>query len=96
MFDKKMIRKYLSPLIIAKKGKEIKRFFNFKEFEKFNSTGWVLSYNKGLGSLDADEYSRMIHEPEEILFSRDDVTSIDIDIAFGPDSDKRKVWLLGE
>jgi DNA gyrase/topoisomerase IV subunit B len=93
LFDKGVIRKYLSPLIIATKGKETKSFYNFKDFENFNSEGWMISYYKGLGSLEEADYSKMINQPIEIIFDRDNFTEFSLDVAFGPDSSKRKVWL---
>jgi hypothetical protein len=35
----------------------------------------------------------MVNEPTEFIFSRDDVSTSSLDIAFGPDAEKRKKWL---
>jgi DNA gyrase/topoisomerase IV subunit B len=95
LFEKKMIVKYLSPIIVAKKKKEIKKYFSFEEFEKDRDklNGWELSYKKGLGSLDEKEYSEMINQPVEYVFTTTDVCSESLNVVFGNSTDKRKEWL---
>jgi len=94
LFDAGIIRKYLSPLIIAtKKGEEPKRFYSLTDFAKFNASGWKVDYYKGLGSLSEEEYRKMINEPMEVVFTKDAAAEISLDVAFGSSSDKRKEWL---
>lgn len=94
LFENGIIRKYLSPLIIAKKkGESEKRFYSLSEFSEFNASGWNIEYYKGLGSLNENEYSKMINNPVEYVFTKDDASIISLDIAFGPSAEKRKTWL---
>ena len=96
MFAKGMIKKYLSPIVIAKKGKDIRRFYDLEEYtekSKNLDSGWNLTYNKGLGGLDKNEYSIMINEPIAYTFREDDATRSKLEVIFGSDSNKRKDWL---
>jgi DNA gyrase/topoisomerase IV subunit B len=77
LFRNGIVRRYMSPLVIAKKGNSIKRFYTLEEFSFF----------------DKEEYSKMINEPIEYIFSEDDFCKESLDIAFGSDSGKRKIWL---
>jgi DNA topoisomerase-2 len=93
MFEMGLIIKYLSPIVIATRGKEIKRFYKVEDMKGFDTTGWTLAYNKGLGSLSEAEYSRMINEPVAYTFTVDDLGIEMLDVVFGPDVSKRKKWL---
>lgn len=53
-----------SPLHKAKKGKEVKYFYDTNEFNKWykGKNGYETSYFKGLGSLEKEDYKIMIQE----------------------------------
>lgn len=93
LFEDDRIYRVLSPLIIARKGKKSLSFHTMKEYEnsEVDST-WTVDYYKGLGSLDKNEYRKMINDPVLVPIKLDD--SGMLDIAFGPESEKRKEWLM--
>lgn len=82
-----------SPILIAKKGKQIKRFYSLSEYDQAKYKGWSVQYFKGLGGLSEAEYELMIHSPilEKIVLDNDYKKSLNI--AFGSDSNLRKIWL---
>lgn len=90
------LQRLMSPLIVAKKGKTLKNFFSLEDF-KLNGEGFTLvEYNKGLGSLELEQYSEMINNGNYITI-RDDENAIEkTEMAFGDNTELRKVWLLGE
>jgi len=95
LFDRGVIRKYLSPIIIATKGKEVKRYYSLDAFreDRERIKDWNIKYYKGLGRLDESEYSKMINEPIQYVFTRNDATPESINIVFGSDANLRKEWL---
>ena len=99
LFEQKRILKILSPIVIAKKGKQVKKFYTYEEFlEKQDKyEGWALKYNKGLGGLNKQEYSEMINDLkyEEIENIDKEENKAIIDMLFGNDTNKRKNWLQG-
>jgi DNA topoisomerase-2 len=82
------------PIMKCTKGKEIQRFYNLDSYvkAKIDST-WKINYLKGLGSLTPEEYELMVNHPVLEKVSYDIDAPKYLDIAFGPDSEKRKVWL---
>lgn len=98
LFDQKKIIRVLSPLIVAKNinTKEIKNFYSLLIFneENKNSNWKVLNYNKGLGSLDDEDYEKMLQNPVYIEVNNDIDASKNLAIAFGPNAELRKEWLM--
>lgn len=94
LFKEKIVSKYISPIIIAKRGKEVQRFYRLSDYEKKKADleGWNITYNKGLGGLDVSEYSRMINNPVEYVFDAANASDW-LTMAFGEDAEKRKEWL---
>ena len=99
LYDQDRIIKVLSPIIICKKGKKIERFYEYSEFIKkqHKFKGWTVEYNKGLGSLDTDEYSLMINKIKyENIKNLDEQNGNAINLMFGKNNtDMRKEWLQG-
>ena len=96
LIEEKRIIRILSPLYIAKKGKEIKRFYNHSEYKEFTNNGcegWKIKYNKGLGGLGADEYEYMLNNLKYIEFSLDKKTKSMIELVYSDNTDARKEWL---
>jgi len=98
LIDQGRILQILSPIIICKKGKKIQRFYKYDDFlkeqEKYN--GWSIEYNKGLGSLDVDEYSLMINnlKYEEFKISDMENTKKIVNVLFNKKTANiRKDWL---
>lgn len=101
LYNEKRIIKILSPLVIARKGSSIKRYYRYEEFlkDQLKLSGWKIEYNKGLGSLTEEEYSYMLNNPvyEEIVIDNNDVVSGLIEILFDKKrADDRKLWLQGK
>jgi len=84
-----------SPIVIAKKGKSIKRFYDLKDFENEGlDTSWNIEYNKGLGSLSVEEYDLMINNPVTEVLRFDDSANDSLETAFGKNPIPRKLWLM--
>ena len=101
MFDRKMIYKVETPIVVAtskdkKKGKI--SFYTQGEYNEWESKvdlkNWEVSYKKGLAALVDDEYSDIINNPRLTLLTKDDVSETSLDIWFGKNSDLRKTELL--
>ena len=57
---------------------------------------WDHRHIKGLGSLTEEEYERVVLEPVFDVVQIDDDSAELLEMLFGDDSDKRKVWIDGE
>lgn len=95
LFDQGVIEILRSPIVIAKKGKSVKRFYKMADYnaEAAKLDGWTIKYAKGLGSLSEAEYDHMINEPvvETVVFDADADKSLEM--VFGNSVDARKDWL---
>lgn len=101
MFDRKMIYKVETPIVVAvpKKGKVAKSlFYSQSEYNdwapKNDLKQYEIKYKKGLGALVDDEYDAIINNPKMTLITKDDVSSDALETWFGKNSDLRKTELL--
>ena len=95
LFEEDRILLIKSPIVIAKKGKEIKRFYDLEDFTKESlDNSWAIEYNKGLGSLSIDEYDLMINDPVVEFLEYDSGGNSSLETAFGKNSLPRKQWLM--
>ena len=98
LFEEGRIFKVITPLVVAKKGKEIKVFYTNEEYldweRKTQIKGWEIEYKKGLASLESEEYSEIIHNPVLIKIENDELYKESLLDWFGPDSEPRKLKLL--
>lgn len=98
LYEKNMIYRCLTPLLVIKKAKQKKYFYTNKEWieyqEKNSLHGWDIEYKKGLGSLEDEEYEDMIRNPRLILVNWDETADDKLDTWFCDDTDKRKKELL--
>lgn len=101
MFDRKMIYKVETPIVVAipKKGKVAKSlFYTQSEYNEWASNNdlkqYEIKYKKGLGALVDDEYDAIINNPKMTQITKDDVSSDALETWFGKNSDLRKVELL--
>jgi DNA gyrase/topoisomerase IV subunit B len=101
MFDKKMIYKVETPIVVAipKKGKSSKiLFYTQSEYNTWSAKAdlkqFEIKYKKGLGALVDDEYNAIINSPKMTLITKDDVSTSSLETWFGKNSDLRKVELL--
>ena len=88
----------LSPIIIAaKKGEKKQYFYSLSDYEKVADRfkGWDLTYTKGLGGLDNEDYRQMLRNQKLILFSLKDLEDVEsINTWFNKSTDQRKLIIL--
>lgn len=98
LFQQGRIFKVMTPLVVAKKGKEVKSFYSNEEFQawskKAGSKGWETEYKKGLAALEDFEYSEIIHNPVLVKMENDRDYKESLNDWFGTDSTVRKEKLL--
>ena len=75
LISQNIVCRSVSPIIIAKKNKDIQKFYNVKDFNKVQSKykTYVIKYTKGLGSLDDKESKDMYQNPNFIYFKYDNL-----------------------
>ena len=101
MFDRKMIWKVETPIVVAiPKSKTKKKilFYTQTEYNEWESKNdikqWEIKYKKGLAALVDDEYQDIINSPRMTMITKDDASKGSLDIWFGKNSDLRKTELL--
>lgn len=95
LFDDGRVVLIKSPIVIARKGKDIERFYSLEDFRNSGvDNTWNIEYNKGLGSLSVEEYELMINSPVTDPIAWDDSAKKSLTTAFGKDSAPRKEWLM--
>jgi DNA topoisomerase-2 len=101
MFDRDMIYKVETPILVATKKSDKKKkvlFYNTNEYDnwlKINKVkDYEIKYKKGLAALLDDEYHSIINNPKLTLIKKDDFSDKSLDIWFGKSSDLRKNELL--
>jgi DNA gyrase/topoisomerase IV subunit B len=92
LFEDKRIKFIKTPLVIAKKNKTIKWYYNIADYNKAKLDGYKIRYIKGLGSLEIEEYKEIIHNPQYEVVELDDMDKLEM--LFGKDSQRRKEWML--
>ena len=93
LIEKHIVCRSISPIIIAKKGKERKKYYSAQEFkadEKKLKSGWMIKYAKGLSGLDAVETKEMMREPIFMYFEYDTNADNMFKRWFGKESEQRK------
>lgn len=97
LFKDKRILRVQTPLFVAKKkGKPTKYYYTFEEYENTsdNLTGYEITYIKGLGSLEKEDYKEtVINNPRFIAVTLDDIEKLNM--TFGNSADARKEWMMG-
>jgi DNA gyrase/topoisomerase IV subunit B len=98
LFDQGRIYKVLTPLVVAKKGKEILYFYSNDEYRAWETKTDVkkydIEYKKGLASLEDDEYEEIIKNPRLLRIKNDPLYRVSLKNWFGKDSAPRKEALL--
>lgn len=101
MFDRKMIWKVETPIVVAipkTKSKKKVLFYTQLEYNQWltlNDPGqWEIKYKKGLAALVDQEYQDIINNPRLTLITKDLAASTSLNIWFGKNSDLRKAELL--
>ena len=95
LFKEGRIRFVKTPVIIMSKGSEQKWYYSAGEYEaeKESLKGWKLRYIKGLGSLEEDEYERVIQQPRYDVVSLPENWKELFEMVMGDDAAPRKVWM---
>lgn len=76
LFEEGLVCRLISPIIIATKGSEKRKYYTMKEFEKDEKklgSGWKIKYCKGLGGLNNDETREMMRQPIFHTFTKDEM-----------------------
>lgn len=97
LFEENRIVRVNTPLFICKKkGKPNKYYYTFDEYEsaKGELSGYEVSYVKGLGTMDKDEYKETIITNPNLVAVKIDDGCKSLDMIFGDDTKQRKDWLL--
>ena len=96
LFENNVICRSVSPIIIARKGKNCKKYYKIEDFKKDEKQlkGYTFKYTKGLAGLSNEESKEMYHEPIFHYFKLDDMSESMFRKWFNKeDSDTRKQML---
>lgn len=100
MFADGRIRFVKTPVIIIQDPKDLSKnkwYYNLSDFEAEKDKlprGWEIRYIKGLGSLEKEEYGRVISDPKSFdTIVMDDNAKDLFEILYGDSSQRRKDWL---
>lgn len=100
LFEMGIVHKVMTPLVVAKKGKQLLTFYTNEEFEHWmnkkttNVSTWSIEYKKGLAALEDDEYEEIIKNPKTVKIKFDSESKDSLEAWFGKDSTPRKERLL--
>lgn len=96
MFVEGRVKVTRTPILISTKGKAVAWAYDYNEasLNKQKLKGYTHRYIKGLGSLEMAEYSEIINNPVFSVIRIDDPELFEM--MYGPDANKRKVWLQNE
>lgn len=98
LFDQGRVYKVMTPLVVAKKGKDSVNFYTNSEFEEWSlknkSGSWNIEYKKGLAALESEEYEQIIHNPKLIQIKNDLEYKHSLNAWFSSDSAPRKERIL--
>ena len=98
LFEQGRVFKVMTPLVVAKKGKDVKPFYSNEEYseweKKTGAKGWDVEYKKGLAALEDVEYRDIIHSPVLVKLQNDKSFKESLNNWFGSDSEPRKEKLL--
>jgi len=76
LFEKNIVCRNISPIVISRKGKDCKKFYSMEEFKAAEKKlkGYTHKYVKGLGGLSDKESKEMYQDPKFMYFKKDDAT----------------------
>jgi DNA topoisomerase-2 len=98
LFEQGRIHRVLTPIVVAKKGKEVISFYTKDEYleweSKTSTNSWNIEYKKGLAALEDNEYEEIIKSPNAITLKNDNQFKDSLHTWFGGDSNLRKKKLL--
>ena len=95
LFDDGLICRSVSPIIIARKGSDTKKYFRMEDYKKAESglKGYKITYIKGLGSLQGEDFKEMLQRPTFHYFTKDDLTDWSLKAWFAKEhvSDRKNI-----
>lgn len=96
LFDAGIICRAITPIIIAKKGGDTKKYFTLKEYkdDEKNLKGWKVTYIKGLGSLQDVDFKEMLQNPTFHYYTKDDMADMSLRAWFSKDSASERKKML--
>lgn len=100
LFERGVVCRVMTPLVVCKKGNDKKWFYTNKEFEAWEEaqkslTGWSVEYKKGLAALENDEYKEIIQNPNYFVLDKGRDFHATLSTWFSGDSNPRKLKILG-
>ena len=95
LFEQGRIRLCKSPIMICSKGKDVQWFYTLDEYNKAKADlkGYTLRYIKGLGSLEEDDYERVINSPHYDVVELNEGWQDKLEMLFGDTAQLRKDWM---
>ncbi|QGT53776.1 DNA topoisomerase II large subunit [Acinetobacter phage vB_AbaM_Konradin] len=95
LFEQGRIKFVKTPVAICQKGKDQKWYYTIDEYEtdKPNLKGYGFRYIKGLGSLEMEEYEKVIREPHFDVVKLPENWKAQFEMLFGNDAQLRKDWM---
>ena len=74
LFEKNIVCRSISPIIISRKGKDCQKFYTMDEFKDAEKKlkGYSHKYAKGLGGLSNQESKEMYQDPKFLYFKKDE------------------------
>lgn len=95
LFEQGRIKFVKTPVWICQKGNDQKWFYTSDEYEaaKDSLKGYKSRYIKGLGSLECDEYEKVIMEPRYDVVKLPDDWRVHFEMLLGNDAELRKEWM---
>ena len=85
LYENKMICRSISPIIIAEKGNDLRKFYTLADYKKEEPKlkGYKITYLKGLGTQTNKLYKDMMQNPIFHYFVKDDLADLSIRSWFG-------------
>ena len=99
LFEHKMICRSITPIIIASKGNDVRKYYTIDEFKKDenNIKGYKVLWIKGLGSQSDADYKDMLQKSVFHYFSKDDLSDTTLRLWFNKSiASERKTALKNE
>ncbi|EQA7786844.1 ATP-binding protein [Acinetobacter baumannii] len=95
LFEQGRIKFVKTPVAICQKGKDQKWYYTIEEYEndKPNLKGYNFRYIKGLGSLECDEYEKVINDPHFDVVKLPENWKEKFEMLMGNDAQLRKNWM---
>ena len=100
MFEQEIVCRVVTPIVVAKKGKDKKSFYTSEEFNEWVSDktkikGWDIEYKKGLAALEDEEYKEIIKTPKMFILEKGDNFHATLNHWFSKNPMHRKAKILG-